>query len=66
MNAFRATERPVNERIKGNRSAGHYHRQVTNSLVIDCIMTSPPDTACVMRWAECKNLASVSNRDTER
>lgn len=66
VNTFGATERSVNERIKGHRSAGLYHRQVTDSLVTDYIITSPPDKSCVMNWAECKYLTPVNNHATER
>lgn len=66
VTAFRATEGPVNKRIKGHWSAGLYHRQVSDSLVIDCITTTPRDKFCIMSWADCKNLASVKNHATER
>lgn len=66
VNTFRATERSVNERIKGHRSVGLYHGQVTDSLVIDNIITSQPDKSCVMNLAECKYLTPVNNHATER
>lgn len=66
VNTFRATERSVNERIKGHRSAGLYRGQVTDSLVIDNITTSQPDKSRVMNSAECVYLTPVNNHATER
>lgn len=43
VNIFRATEGSLNERIKGHRSAGLYHSQVIDSLVIDYIIMSATD-----------------------
>lgn len=66
LNTFRATEGSVNERIKGHRSAGLYHGQVSDSLVIDYIITSATDKCCVMNWDECKYLTPVNNHATEK
>lgn len=46
VNIFRATEASVNERIKEHWSAGLYHCQVIDSLVIDDIITSATDNSC--------------------